>query len=213
MLHIYCYMDFLISESQLRIILQEQDESKMSDYMKELYSFTSNLVNKAKKSFGLNLKLLLTWGASVGGLVMPLDNFIRNGRFELTEEQTTLILVGIACTYFFENVKVLKTVLTKIKEEGLEDTFKEILVKSKNLKNSFLRFLKSANVTLGSTLELVTYSFLIPIITDIQSAIMDGGDLQTTAMKIAKRLIASGVVVVGQISLTETIKKILKRLE
>lgn len=206
-------MDFLISESQLRIILQEQDESKMSDYMKELYSFTSNLVNKAKKSFGLNLKLLLTWGASVGGLVMPLDNFIRNGRFELTEEQTTLILVGIACTYFFENVKVLKTVLTKIKEEGLEDTFKEILVKSKNLKNSFLRFLKSANVTLGSTLELVTYSFLIPIITDIQSAIMDGGDLQTTAMKIAKRLIASGVVVVGQISLTETIKKILKRLE
>lgn len=206
-------MDFLISESQLRIILQEQDESKMSDYMKELYSFTSNLVNKAKKIFGLNLKLLLTWGASVGGLVMPLDNFIRNGRFELTEEQTTLILVGIACTYFFENVKVLKTVLTKIKEEGLEDTFKEILVKSKNLKNSFLRFLKSANVTLGSTLELVTYSFLIPIITDIQSAIMDGGDLQTTAMKIAKRLIASGVVVVGQISLTETIKKILKRLE
>lgn len=213
MLHIYCYMDFLISESQLRIILQEQDESKMSDYMKELYSFTSNLVNKAKKIFGLNLKLLLTWGASVGGLVMPLDNFIRNGRFELTEEQTTLILVGIACSYFFENAKTLKTILSKIKEEGLEDTFKEILIKSKNLKNSFLKFLKSANVTLGSTLELVTYSFLIPIISDIQSAIVDGGDLQTTAMKIAKRLIASGVVVVGQISLTETIKKILKRLE
>lgn len=213
MLHIYCYMDFLISESQLRIILQEQDESKMSDYMKELYSFTSNLVNKAKKIFGLNLKLLLTWGASVGGLVMPLDNFIRNGRFELTEEQTTLILVGIACSYFFENAKTLKTILAKIKEEGLEDTFKEILIKSKNLKNSFLKFLKSANVTLGSTLELVTYSFLIPIISDIQSAIVDGGDLQTTAMKIAKRLIASGVVVVGQISLTETIKKILKRLE
>lgn len=206
-------MDFLISESQLRIILQEQDESKMSDYMKELYSFTSNLVNKAKKIFGLNLKLLLTWGASVGGLVMPLDNFIRNGRFELTEEQTTLILVGIACSYFFENAKTLKTILAKIKEEGLEDTFKEILIKSKNLKNSFLKFLKSANVTLGSTLELVTYSFLIPIISDIQSAIVDGGDLQTTAMKIAKRLIASGVVVVGQISLTETIKKILKRLE
>ena len=211
MLHIYYYMDFLISESQLRIILQEQDESKMSDYMKELYSFTSNLVNKAKKIFGLNLKLLLTWGASVGGLVMPLDNFIRNGRFELTEEQTTLILVGIACSYFFENAKTLKTILAKIKEEGLEDTFKEILIKSKNLKNSFLKFLKSANVTLGSTLELVTYSFLIPIITDIQSAIVDGGDLQTTAMKIAKRLIASGVVVVGQISLTETIKKIRKR--
>lgn len=206
-------MDFLINESQLRLILQEQDQSKMSDYMKELYSFTSNLVTKAKKSYGLNLKLLLTWGASVGGLVMPLDRFIRSGRFELTDEQATLILVGIACTFFYDNAKALRTVLLKIKDEGLEDTFKEVLIKAKNLKKSFTNFLKSANVTLGSTLELVTYSFLIPIITDIQSAIVDGGDLQTTAMTIAKRLVASGVVLVGQIALTETIKKILKKFD
>ena len=206
-------MDFLINESQLRTILQEQDQSKMNNYMKELYSFTSNLVTKAKKSYGLNLKLLLTWGASVGGLVMPLDRFIKSGRFELTDEQATLILVGIACTFFYDNAKSLRTILLKIKDEGLEDTFKEVLVKAKNLKNSFTTFLKSANVTLGSTLELVTYSFLIPIIIDIQSAIVDGGDLQTTAMTIAKRLVASGVVLVGQIALTETIKKILKKFD
>jgi hypothetical protein len=206
-------MDFLINESQLRVILQEQDQSKMSDYMKELYSFTSNLVNKAKKTYGLNLKLLLTWGASVGGLVMPLDSFIRTGRFELTDEQATLILIGVACTYFYDNVKTLKTILTKIKEEGLEDTFKEVLVKSRNLKNSFSKFLESANVTLGSTLDLVTYSFLIPIIGDIQSAIMEGADLQTTSMTIAKRLVASGVVLIGQIALTDTIKKILKKFQ
>jgi hypothetical protein len=206
-------MDFLINESQLRVILQEQDQSKMSDYMKELYSFTSNLVNKAKKTYGLNLKLLLTWGASVGGLVMPLDSFIRTGRFELTDEQVTLILIGVACTYFYDNVKTLKTILTKIKEEGLEDTFKEILIKSRNLRDSFFNFMKSANVTLGSTLELVTYSFLIPIITDIQSAITEGSDIQTTSMTIAKRLVASGVVLIGQIALTDTIKKILKKFQ
>jgi hypothetical protein len=185
----------------------------MSDYMKELYSFTSNLVNKAKKTYGLNLKLLLTWGASVGGLVMPLDNFIRTGRFELTDEQATLILIGVACTYFYDNVKTLKTILTKIKEEGLEDTFKEVLIKSRNLRDSFFNFMKSVNVTLGSTLELVTYSFLIPIITDIQSAIIQGSDIQTTSMTIAKRLFASGVVLIGQIALTETIKKILKKFQ
>ena len=73
--------------------------------------------------------------------------------------------------------------------------------------------MKSANVTLGSTLELVTYSFLIPIITDIQSAITEGSDIQTTSMRIAQRLIASGVIVVGKIALTETIKKIIKKFE
>jgi hypothetical protein len=205
-------MEFLISESQLKVILQEQDQNRMSNYMKELYSFTNDIVSKASKSFGINLKLLLTWGASVGGLVMPLDRFIRSGRFEVTEQQAALILIGVACTFFYDNLKTLKKVLNKIKEEGLEDVFAEVLNKGRNLRDSFFKFLASSKVTIGTTLELITYSFLIPIITDLQSAIVDGADIHTTAMTIAKRLIASGVVVVGQVALMENIKKIIKRL-
>jgi hypothetical protein len=152
----------------------------------------------------------LTWGTSVGGLVMPLDAYIRTGRFDLTEEQSSLILFGVACAYFYENSKAFKTILVKIKEEGLEETFKEVLIKSKNLKDSFLKFLSSINSTLGSSSDLLAYSFLIPIIGDILSASTDG-DLQTTAMTIAKRLVASGVVVVGQVVLTQLIKKIIKK--
>jgi hypothetical protein len=205
-------MEFLINESQLRVILQEQDQSKMTDYMKELYSFTSNITNKVRKTYGLNLKLLLTWGASVGGLVMPLDNFIRSGRFDITDEQVALLLVGVACTYFYDNENALKKILSKIKEEGLEDIFKEVLLKGKNLKDSFTKFIKSSKVTINSTLDIITYAFLIPIITDIQSLITSGEDIQTVSMKVAKRLVASGVVLVGQVVLTEIIKKIIKKL-
>jgi hypothetical protein len=205
-------MEFLINESQLKLILQEQDQSKMSDYMKKLYSFTSNIINKVRKTYGLNLKLLLTWGASVGGLVMPLDNFIRSGRFDITDEQVALLLVGVACTYFYDNENALKKILSKIKEEGLEDIFKEVLLKGKNLKDSFTKFIKSSKVTINSTLDIITYAFLIPIITDIQSLITSGEDIQTVSMKVAKRLVASGVVLVGQVVLTEIIKKIIKKL-
>jgi hypothetical protein len=90
-------MDFLISESQLKVILQEQDESKMSTYMKTLYSFTYSLVNKVIKKYGINVKMLLTWGTSVGGLVLPLDNFIRNGKFSLDDSQRMLVIAGISC--------------------------------------------------------------------------------------------------------------------
>ena len=204
-------MEFLINESQLRVILQEQDQSKMTNYMKELYSFTSNITNKVRKTYGLNLKLLLTWGASVGGLVMPLDNFIRSGRFDITDEQVALLLVGVACTYFYDNVNTLKRISSKIKEEGLEDIFKEVLLKGKNLKDSFTKFIKSSKVTINSTLDIITYAFLIPIITDIQSLMTSGEDIQTVSMKVAKRLVASGVVLVGQLVLTEIIKKIIKK--
>ena len=204
-------MDFLINESQLRLILQEQDQSKMSDYMKEMYSYTTNLVDRAKSIYGLNLKLLLTWGASVGGFVLPLDNFIKTGRFDLNEAQQTLILVGIACSVFYDNSRALKLIYKKIKEQGLEDVFKEVLIKSKNLKNSFSKFLDSANVTISSSLDLVVYSFLIPIITDILNGAMNGGDINMMSKTIAKRLIASGVVIVSQSVLSDAIKKLIKK--
>jgi hypothetical protein len=205
-------MDFLINESQLRTILQEQDQSKMSDYMKEMYSYTSNLVDKAKSVYGLNLKLLLTWGASVGGFVMPLDNFIKSGRFDLTDTQQTLILVGIACSVFYDNSRALKLIYKKIKEQGLEEVFKEVLTKSKNLKNSFSKFLSSANITISSSLDLVAYSFLIPIITDILEIVQNGANIESASKTIAKRLIASGVVIVSQTVLSDTIKRIIKKI-
>ena len=204
-------MDFLINESQLRIILQEQDQSKMSDYMKEMYSYTNGLVDRAKSIYGLNLKLLLTWGASVGGFVLPLNNFIKTGRFELNEAEQTLILVGIACSVFYDNSRALKLIYKKIKEQGLEDVFKEVLIKSKNLKNSFSKFLSSANVTISSSLDLVAYSFLIPIITDILEASKNSGNFDTIAKTIAKRLIASGFVIVSQALLSDAIKKLIKK--
>ena len=204
-------MEFLITESQLKLILQEQDQSKMSDYMKEMYSYTKNLVEKSKKIYGLNLKLLLTWGASIGGFVLPLDNFIKTGRFELNDVEQTLILIGIACSIFYDNSRTLKLIYKKIKENGLEDVFKEVLVKSKNLKSSFLRFLSSVNVTVSSSLDLLAYSFLIPIITDILDASVNGGDIEIMSKTIAKRLIASGVVIVSQVFLSETIKKLIKK--
>ena len=205
-------MDFLINESQLRTILQEQDQSKMSDYMKEMYSYTSNLVDKAKSVYGLNLKLLLTWGASVGGFVMPLDNFIKSGRFDLTDTQQTLILVGIACSVFYDNSRALKLIYKKIKEQGLEEVFKEVLTKSKNLKNSFSKFLSSANITISSSLDLVAYSFLIPIITDILEIVQNGANIESASKTIAKMLIASGVVIFSQTVLSDTIKRIIKKI-
>jgi hypothetical protein len=205
-------MDFIINESQLRKILLESDESRMSDDMKILYSYTKNLISKAKKTYGFNLQLLLTWGASVGGLVMPLDAFIRTGRFDLNDNQQTLILIGIACTYFYDNSKVLKSIIEQIKEEGIEDAFKEILVNSKNLKTSFVNFISSLGVTGKGVFDLIAYSFLIPIITDIQDVAMDTTNLDVAAGLISERLIASGVVVVSSMVLNSVVKKILERL-
>jgi hypothetical protein len=129
-------MEFLITETQLKTILTEQDKSKMTEDMKTLYSFTENIVNRVKTIYGINLKMLLTWGTSVGGLMMPLDNFIKSGNFDLNEQQESLILVAVAATLFFENKRGMTKLMEKIKEEGILPQFEQILSKGQELKST-----------------------------------------------------------------------------
>jgi len=206
-------MDFLINESQLRTILQEQDESRMNDYMKTMYSFTKNLVNRAGKVYGLNVKMLLTWGTAVGGLVMPLDQFIKSGDFNLSDDQKYLVLAGIAFILFFDNKKGLVDVLKKIKEEGLEEVFRKTLNKGQELKSSFKGFLSSLNVSVGSFMDTVAYAFLIPIILDIQNIAESSVDPKEAGLLIAERLVSSGIVVVGAQVLSQVIRKIIQKLK
>ena len=213
MQYIYCYMDFLINESQLRIILQEQDESKMTDYMKTMYSFTKNLANRVSKVYGLNVKMLMTWGTAVGGLVMPLDKFIRDGNFELTDDQRYLVLAGIAFITFYENKRGLVKILKKIKEEGLEDAFRLALEKAKDLKSAFKGFLSSLKITVSTFMDTVAYSFLIPIIMDIQDIAYRTSNPKESAILIAERLIASGGALITAQVLSQVIKKIIEKIK
>jgi hypothetical protein len=154
----------------------------------------------------------MTWGTSVGGMVLPLDQYIRTGEFNLTEDQRYLILSGIAFILFFNNKKAITKIVGKIKEEGIEETFKVVLSKAKDLKSSFKNFLLSINVSMGSFIDVVAYSFLIPIITDIQDVVSRAASPKEAMMIITQRLIASGVVLIGSQALSVTIKKIINRI-
>jgi hypothetical protein len=204
-------MEFLITESQLKTILTEQDKSKMTEDMKTLYSFTENIVNRLKTIYGLNLKMLLTWGTSVGGLMMPLDEFIKTGNFDLNDNQQTLIIAAVASLLFFENKRGISKLMEKIKEEGIFPQFEEILSKGNELKSAFVSFLSSINITIGSLIEVAAYSFLVPIIFDIFSIAESSTNLRQSALQITERLLASGVIALSGQALTVTIRKILKK--
>lgn len=204
-------MNYLITETQFKSILLEVKDSKFTSSMKNLNSFTRNIINRTSRVYGINLKFLLKWGAAVGGLVVPLDNFIKGEGFELNDDQIALILVGVACTFFFENKKVLQDVLKKIKEVGLFNIFRKVLTKGSELKNTFFVFLESLNLTFVNMIEMVSYSFLIPIVNDLLEVANTNDNILEASETIAERLLASGVVILTGNILSEVIRKILRR--
>lgn len=205
-------MEFLITESQLKVLLQEEEKSQLGLYVKNMYAFTKQMLNKVHKSYGINLRMLLTWGTSVGGLVLPLDQYLRTQHLDLNEEQRMLVLVGIIFALFFETKKPFAKIMSLIKEDGLQEVFQNGLRKGTQLRDAFTNFLSSANTGIGTFLEAIAYSFLIPIITDIQSVLGQTEDIETAAILIVERLLAAGVILVGRQTLIDIVKNILKKI-
>jgi len=143
--------------------------------------------------------------------MMPLDNFIKSGNFNLNEQQESLILVAVASLLFFENKRGISKLMEKINEEGILSQFDQILFKGQELKSAFIGFLSSINITVGTLLEVAAYSFLVPIIFDVYSIGESSTNLRQTSLQIAERLLASGVIALSGQALTVTIRKILKR--
>lgn len=205
-------MEFLITESQLKTILNEEQSSKLTESIKTLNEYTLNLVNKLKTFYGLNFKMLLTWGTSVGGLMLPLDNFIKSGNFSLTDREEVLILGAVASILFTENRKNIDTLLKKIKEDGLTDTFQIVLNKGEELKSAFINFLTSLKVSVGSFMEMTAYAFLIPIIFDVLSVADSSTSIRQASTLITERVIASGLVFIAKEAIYNVIRKIIKRV-
>jgi hypothetical protein len=205
-------MNYILTEQQLRIIIKEEKNSKLTNYMKFMYSFTHKVVSISKKKYDLNVRFLLTMGTAIGGFLLPLDMFLKQGIFELTEDQTALILTGVAAINFYGNRKNISNIIDKIKEEGLLDYFQSVLEKSDKLRKSFVGFLESLSLTLSSVQETISYAFLLPLITDFMDIAHGTQNFWEASEIVTERLLASGVVVISGQILIEVINKILKRV-
>jgi hypothetical protein len=205
-------MDFIISQNQLNVIVEQNSPNDITDNLRKLYDFTRELIDKSMSVWGLNAKFLITWGAALGGMILPLKIWLETQNFEITKEQTFLLLLGIACNYYYDNSDFIRKVMQKIKDEGLLDIFKKLYQKSEELKNGLVEFLRSLKIFGDSMTSIMSYAFVLPILGDIYQMV-GGEDIFESAKIISQRIAASGVVLIVGHSLTSFIEKILRLTE
>lgn len=192
-----------------RKIISEGVEDNVKSSLQKLFDFVVDIIKKSEQYYGLNVKFLVTWGASLGGMILPLKQWIEGEYPELNEKQIILLLVGIACNYFYDNEKFIRGVLDKIKEEGLLPYFQKLFEKSEELNKKFSDFMNSVK-TFGITMtNIVSYAFILPILDDIIS-IANSQNVEESTEFLIKRIIASGVVMISGITLVNFLKKLIE---
>lgn len=203
-------MKVVISENQNKLLLTEGLSEKILKSYKSMGEFTEKVLKEAKTVTGLDFGFLLSWGSTLGGLMMPVTKFIEGEHPELTSLDLSLLVTGVMVTYYTSNKKALVKILSEIKERGLVDVFDKMLSAANNLKDTFLSFVESLNITMFKVSNMLAYTFLIPVLPQLYEMAQMGFD-QTTINQIIKRLLSYGVIIGSSIIVREVIRKIINR--
>jgi len=201
----------LINENQKKILLRESFTEEFGSMVRQNFNFVKDVLKISSEQIGLNLQFLITWGASIGGFVGPLNEFI-NGKFpHMSDVEVSLLLTGIIATYYIDNKETVKKILDFIQERGLSNEFKSVLKKSSKLKETFVDFINSLNVTLHKVTNILSYAFIIPILPMLYEAANAGAFHEGDAKQIGIRLASFGVITVSGILIKELVSKLIRR--
>lgn len=205
-------VDYSQTENNKFSIISEGIGDNVKNDLKSLFDFLLEVIQKSQRYFELNVRFLITWGASLGGMIMPLNQWMKGEFKELTEQQIILLTVGIACNYFYDNEKFIKNIIDKIKQEGLLGYFQKLYSKSEELKDTFFNFMESISI-LGRTMtNIMSYAFILPVLDDIIH-IANSENVDQSINDLVMRITASGVVMITGMTLSTFIKKLVQHFK
>jgi hypothetical protein len=156
-------MDIILTESQYMQLLVEKNENKIASVFDKSRDFTKKLISDVKEQYNIDFTFLGTWGSVIGGFARPISKYMEGTYPNLTEQDITLITFGIILTFFSNNKEKLNKVLQLIKEKGIITFFDRAILKAYDLKDAFIGFLDSLNLTMSKVSNMLAYCFLIPL--------------------------------------------------
>jgi hypothetical protein len=201
----------LINESQKKLILLESVNDDFGNTIEKNYKFVKKVIKLSSEQIGINIEFLFTWGATIGGFIGPLNDFIVGLRPNISDVELSLILTGVIAVHYVDNKETVNKILKHIKENGVFDIFTSTIKKSEELKKTFLNFVSSLNLTLHKVTNIMSYAFIIPIIPMIYSSVSNGVLTVDDGKEIALRLSSFGLLTITGIALREFILKLIRR--
>jgi hypothetical protein len=98
-------MKIFISEEQRKMLLTEGVGDELKRVFQGSLEYSKDLYNRASKQLTMNLRFLLTWGAGIGGVAKPLEDFLVERHPEIGPENITLITVAVLSILYYQNQK------------------------------------------------------------------------------------------------------------
>lgn len=204
-------MEIIITENQKKILLLSESMRKLGDIIEHMSKIGIDIFKRANENFKFDLKILLTFSAAIGGVFGPINDFVSGKFTNLSEENIFLISLAVVMVIVTEHSDNVKKILLEIKKRNLQKEFNETLEIGTDLRNAFLNFVESLNLTFSKVTIMMSYSFLIPILDILLDLSKENSE--KSIKEIILRMTLSLGTHFSSIFLKEIISKIINRFK
>ena len=205
-------MKVILTESQYRRVLLEGYKDKIDNSLIKFNEFSKKVVADASSQLNYDFRFLVTYGAGIGAILQSVYEYLE-GNFEgLSDTQIAGLAVMAVGIVFFEN-KDLKAQQSKIDEMGLDSELNQTVSFTDRLKSKFSHLLKLLGMSVHRLSNIVSYSFLIPILSIVIGVVTDYGSDSTQFQMLVESLLTSGLIAVPGVALRDILFKAAEMIE
>ena len=200
-----------ITESQKKALILEKQNEQIGETLKNNENFAKEVLQNTTKQTGLDFKFLFTWGAGIGAFLEPVSDFVKGEFPNMSEPSMYLLLASVFCTIFIESFDVTKILINKIKQKDLKSEFTSTFKKAYELKTVFVQFLESLGVSMSKLVNMLSYTFIIPILSILLNLTQTGTMNSSDIKELSIRLASFGVLTLSSKGISVFLKKIFER--
>jgi len=205
-------MKVILTESQYRKLLKENFDQKVSSSLSRMHEFSKKVVGDASMQLRFDFRFLVTYGAGIGAILQSVFDYLQGNFNGLDDTQIAGLAVMAVGVVFYEN-KDLRDPKSVINSLGLDKELESAVSFTDKLKLKFAHLLKLLGMSIHRVSNIVSYSFLIPILSIVIEIVTKHGINSTQFQTLLESLLTSGLIAVEGVALRDMLIKAAEMVE
>jgi len=205
-------MKVILTESQYRKVLKENFDQRIGNSLSKMHAFSEKVVKDASIQLKFDFRFLVTYGAGIGAILQSVFDYLQGNFNGLDDTQIAGLTVMAVGVVFYEN-KDLRDPNNIINSLGLADQLNKAISFTDKLKLKFSHLLKLLGMSIHRVSNIVSYSFLIPILSIVIEIVTKHGVESTQFQTLLESLLTSGLIAVEGVALRDILIKAAEMVE
>jgi len=201
-------MKVILTESQYKKLLKEQYKDSVSNTLSKISDFTFNVIKDASNQLKFDFRFLLTYGAGIGAILQSVFDYLQGTFTNLDTNQIAGLTVMAISVVFYEN-KDLKELLNKMRGNELSNAISY----TEKIKNKFSHLLKVLGLSIHRTSNIVSYSFLVPVLSILIDVVTKHGIDSEQFEMLLEALSTSALIAIPGVAIRDVLIKAAEMVE